>query len=78
MKLTATVKETEDYESLCPNEDITFGKKCVPRYMEASMFDLLQSSNQGPTSQAHDYKANSLFIKDRVNKSSKSRSYDFL
>lgn len=68
--LTANLKQVERYEKLSPNEDVVFGNKGAPRYMEAPMFDLLRWPGAQSAVQAADYKARTTFIKDRLNKSS--------
>lgn len=66
MKITAKGKELEDFEALCGGQEKTYGKQSKPRYLEASMFDLM---NWPVDEHTTDYKASSCLIKDKLNKS---------
>lgn len=68
MKVTASLKEVETLEGLSPGEDKTYGKPNLPRYVEASMFELLAWPESEATT---DFKKPTKLLRDRLNKSSK-------
>ena len=68
MKLTAKQQEANLLQSLCPASERTFGNKSNPRYMEASMFDLLQWTDAPKSDHSADFKSKGGLLKDRINK----------